>query len=177
MNETGHSSPVRIARQVVETFVRTGRIPSVEEVDSLDIPVPEGNRAACFVSLHRHGDLRGCIGTILPTMASVAAEIIRNAVSACSEDPRFDPVSPEELEGLEISVDILGRPEPVRDAGELDPAAYGVIVTAGSRRGLLLPDLEGVDTVTQQLAIACRKGGIRPDEPFAMQRFTVTRYR
>ncbi len=177
MNEPTHTSPVRIARQAVETFVNAGRIPSVEEVDSLDIPVPEGNRAACFVSLHRHGSLRGCIGTILPTMASVTAEIIRNAVSACSEDPRFDPVSPEELEGLEISVDILGPPEHIIDPGELDPARYGVIVSAGFRRVLLLPDLEGVDTVTQQLAIACRKGGIGPDEPFAMQRFTVTRYR
>lgn len=176
MNDAVNSTPVRIARQVVETFVKTGRPPEVTDVGKLDIPLPPDNRAACFVSLHRHGDLRGCIGTILPTMTSVTAEIIRNAVSACSEDPRFDPVAPDELEGLEISVDILGAPETAETADDLDPKKYGVIVTSGFRRGLLLPDLEGVDTVTQQLAIACRKGGIGLDEPFTMQRFTVTRY-
>ncbi len=176
MSGTGHSVPVRIARQVVETFVKTGRIPSVSEVPEFSVPGSAENRAACFVSLHRAGDLRGCIGTILPTMSSVTAEIVRNAVSACSEDPRFDPVECGELADLEISVDILGAPEPVSGPGQLDPKKYGVIVTSGFRRGLLLPDLEGVDTVTKQLAIACRKGGIGSEERFDLQRFTVTRY-
>lgn len=176
MTDVSPSAPVRIAKRVIETFVNTGSVPSPAEVATADMPSLKDERAACFVSLHRRGDLRGCIGTILPTMSSLTAEIIRNAVSACSEDPRFDPVTPEELEGLEISVDVLGTPEPVADPSELDPKKYGIIVTSGFRRGLLLPDLEGVDTVTHQLAIACRKGGIGPSEPFEMQRFTVTRY-
>jgi len=171
-----NSAPVRIAKQVIEAYVSTGRISSVAEVPEFPVSGLPGGRAACFVSLHARGDLRGCIGTILPTMNSVVAEIVRNAVSACSEDPRFDPVGPEELPDLEISVDILGPPETVTSREALNPKTYGVIVTAGSRRGLLLPDLEGVDTVDQQLAIACRKGGIGADEPFVMQRFTVTRY-
>jgi len=110
-------------------------------------------------------------------MDTVSEEIIRNAVCACTEDPRFDPVRPEELESLEYSVDILGESESVASSGELDPKEYGVIVTSGFRRGLLLPDLEGVDTVEAQLAIACRKAGIAPDEPYAIRRFRVTRYR
>ncbi len=128
------------------------------------------------MSIHAHGSLRGCIGTILPTKETVAAEIIRNAVSASTEDPRFDAVLTDELDDLDISVDILSEPEPVKSVDELDPDKYGVIVTCGIRRGLLLPDLEGVETVYDQLAIARRKGGIAPDEQCAIQRFTVTRY-
>lgn len=177
MKPSEPSAPVRIARYVIETFVRNGRVPQVEEVPPLDLPGLGNARSACFVSLHRRGELRGCIGTVQPTMTSLSSEIIRNAVSACSEDPRFDPVGVEELEDLEISVDVLSESEIVSGPEELDPRRYGVIVTAGYRRGLLLPDLEGVDTVRSQLAIACRKGGIDPGESFEIRRFTVTRYR
>lgn len=166
------STPVSIARMTVESFVETGRIPSVD-----DVPPFGAGMAGCFVSLHRGGALRGCIGTILPTKESVASEIIRNAVSACSEDPRFDPVRPDELGDLEISVDVLDAPERVDSAESLDPRRYGVIVTNGVRRGLLLPDLDGVDSVDGQLDIALRKAGIRPGERYSIERFTVTRYR
>lgn len=176
MKNQDHSAPVMIARRTIESFVNNGRLPDPADLPAFTMPDLADGRAACFVSLHKNGELRGCIGTVAPTMATVAAEIERNAVSACSEDPRFDPVRPDELDALEISVDILGTPETVSDAALLDPARFGVIVTSGHRRGLLLPDLEGVETVTRQLAIACRKGGISPDERFTMQRFTVTRY-
>jgi len=165
------SVPVRIARYTVETFVDTGKIPEVKDIDSFGLAT-----AGCFVSLHSRGGLRGCIGTIAPTMESVTAEIIRNAVCACSEDPRFDPVRPDELADLEYSVDILEPSEPVESLDELDPKVYGVIVTSGFRRGLLLPDLEGVDSVATQLAIACRKAGIAGDESYDIRRFRVTRY-
>jgi MEMO1 family protein len=169
------SVPVQITRCAIANWVLEGMVPARAMLPSA-LPPEIPDRAACFVSLHRNGDLRGCIGTIAPTMENTVSEIVRNAVSACSEDPRFDPVRPDELEGLEISVDILGASEPVASSLELDPKKYGVIVTAGARRGLLLPDLDGVDTAEMQLAIACRKGGIMSDEPYAIQRFTVTRY-
>ncbi len=171
-NREGESTPVTIARMAVESFVRTGRFPSVAEV-----PQFGKEMAGCFVSLHRDGALRGCIGTILPTKECVASEIIRNAVSSCSEDPRFDPVRPEELQDLEISVDVLDPPEKVDSPESLDPKRFGVIVTSGVRRGLLLPDLEGVESVDDQLEIACRKAGIQPGERYSIERFTVTRYR
>ena len=165
------SDPVRIALFTIDTFVRTGRIPECGEV-----PASVAGCAGCFVSIHSHGNLRGCIGTIGPTEDSLTEEIIRNAVSACTADPRFYPVRPDELESLEISVDILGNAEPVNSRADLDPSVYGVIVTNGLRRGLLLPDLEGVDDAETQLAIACRKACIGPDEPYSIQRFKVTRY-
>lgn len=166
-----HSVPVQIARATIDSFVRDDRIPSLDE-----LPTFENRMAGCFVSLHLDGALRGCIGTILPTKESIAAEIVRKAVSACSEDPRFDPVRPDELASLEIHVDVLNPPERVQSISELDPARYGVIVTSGIRRGLLLPDLEGVDTAEAQLAIARRKASIGPNEPYLIERFTVTRY-
>lgn len=165
------SVPVRIARTTIETYIREGRVIGVDEV-----PRFGEHPAGCFVSIHANGSLRGCIGTILPTKESIPAEIIRNAVSASTEDPRFDAVRGEELDSLEISVDILSEPEPVDSHDELDPKRYGVIVTSGIRRGLLLPDLDGVETVFEQLAIARRKGGIAPDEHCDIQRFTVIRY-
>lgn len=165
------STPVQIARMTIREYVTNGRIPTPDEMPRFD-----SGMAGCFVSLHSGGALRGCIGTILPTKESISAEIIRNAVSACSEDPRFDPVREAELDGLEINVDILNPPEPVESRDDLDPKKYGVIVTSGIRRGLLLPDLDGVDTVEEQLAIACRKAGILPTERYGIQRFTITRY-
>ncbi len=135
-----------------------------------------GRRAGAFVSIHKQGRLRGCIGTIAPTQRNLALEIIHNAVSACSRDPRFEPIGPEELKYLEISVDVLGEPEDIVSERELDVKRYGVIVTRGGRRGLLLPDLEGVDTPEEQIAIARRKAGIGPKEPVSLQRFEVVRH-
>jgi AmmeMemoRadiSam system protein A len=134
-------------------------------------------RTSTFVSLHdRRGNLRGCIGTIEPQQPTVAQEVIQNAISAATRDPRFPPVQPEELEDLDVKVDVLTEPELIDSQDQLDPKRYGVIVESGWRRGLLLPDLEGVDTVEYQLEIAMRKAGIRPDEPIELYRFEVKRY-
>ena len=135
-------------------------------------------KAGAFVSIHEFGDLRGCIGTISATCDSVAEEIIQNAVSACSRDPRFDPITLSELPYLSISVDVLGAAERIESAQELDVHRYGVICSnAEGKRGLLLPDLEGVDTVEQQVKIACRKGGISINDPtLTLQRFEVVRH-
>ena len=135
-----------------------------------------GQAAGTFVSLHASGQLRGCIGTTGPTAASVAWEIVQNAVSACSRDPRFPPVQADELDSLEYSVDVLGEPEAVGSPSQLDVKQYGVIVSCGRRRGLLLPDLEGVDTVEKQIEIARRKGGISAREPYTLERFQVVRH-
>ena len=134
-------------------------------------------RAGAFVSIHKFGKLRGCIGTIEPVTDCVADEIIRNAVSASTQDPRFDPITKEELEWLEINVDVLGKAEKISSVTQLDVRRYGVIVSAGYRRGLLLPDLDGVDTPAQQVSIALQKAGIREEEPYQMERFEVIRHR
>ena len=133
-------------------------------------------RAGAFVSIHSHGRLRGCIGTIAPTTRCVAQEIIRNAVSASTQDPRFAPITEDELKWLEVSVDVLGEPEKIDSADQLDVKRYGVIVSCGSRRGLLLPDLDGVDTPAQQISIALQKGGIREHENYQLERFEVIRH-
>ena len=134
-------------------------------------------RAGAFVSIHKHGRLRGCIGTIYPTTENVALEIIRNAISASTQDPRFDPITADELKWLEINVDVLGEPERIASMDELDVKRYGVIVSYGQKRGLLLPDLDGVYTPEQQVSIAMQKGGIREDEPYSLERFEVVRHR
>lgn len=170
----GEDPWVRLARLSLETYVRTGR-PLERLPDGLP-PELTGQAAGAFVSLHIDGRLRGCIGTISPTQKNVAWEIVQNAVSACSRDPRFPPVRTAELDELEYSVDVLGRPEPVDSPALLNPKQYGVIVSCGHRRGLLLPDLDGVDTVEQQLDIARQKGGIRAGEPCQIQRFQVVRH-
>ena len=164
---------VRLARKSLESYV----------LHRKTIPVPADlpgemlyTRAGAFVSIHEHGKLRGCIGTILPTRDSVADEIIRNAISAATRDPRFDPVTPDELPWLEINVDVLGEPEDILSKEALDVRRYGVIVSSGVKRGLLLPDLDGVDTVDQQISIAMQKGGIRPGENIRLQRFEVVRH-
>lgn len=134
-------------------------------------------RAGAFVSLHKNGQLRGCIGTTAPTRDNLALEIMNNAMSAALNDPRFPAVQPDELEDLEINVDVLHQPEPISSPDQLNVKKFGVIVSKGSRRGLLLPDLEGVDTVEQQIAIARQKGGIRADEPVSLERFEVVRHK
>ena len=133
-------------------------------------------RAGTFVSLHKDGKLRGCIGTIAATQGNIAEEIIQNAISACSRDPRFAPVTMGELKTLEISVDVLGDLEPIKSPEELDVKRYGVVVSHGRKRGLLLPNLDGVDTVEEQIEIARQKGGIRESEPYQLERFEVVRH-
>ena len=173
---------VKLARASIEMFVRNGRRLKFPEDISEELvkelpPEATKERAGAFVSVHKGGMLRGCIGTIGPVQSSIAEEIISNGISAVSRDPRFDPVREDELELLEISVDILGKPEPIEGPSELDVKRYGVIVSCGGRRGLLLPDLEGVDTVAEQISIAMRKGGIYPDDNYRLERFEVIRYR
>jgi AmmeMemoRadiSam system protein A len=163
---------VELARQTIEAYVREGR----QIAPPADLPPEMQQPAGAFVSLHAHGELRGCIGTIHPTRPNLASEIIHNAIMAATEDPRFPPVAPHELSGLEISVDVLSEPEPVESMADLDPRQYGVIVQSGFRRGLLLPDLEGVDTVECQVDIARRKAGIGRHEPVKLSRFQVHRY-
>ncbi|WP_300412828.1 AmmeMemoRadiSam system protein A [uncultured Oscillibacter sp.] len=165
---------VKLARLSLETYVKTGK--RLERLPE-GLPAEMTDRAAgAFVSLHAHGRLRGCIGTTGPTTGSVAWEIVQNAVSACSRDPRFIPVGVEELDSLEYGVDVLGQPEPISSPAELDVKKYGVIVSCGGRRGLLLPDLEGVDTVEQQIDIARQKGGISSREKYTLERFEVVRH-
>jgi AmmeMemoRadiSam system protein A len=165
------SAPVALARQTIETYVREHRVVSPPSE-------PQGvlrGRHGAFVSLHRSGSLRGCIGTIEPTRTTLADEIVHNAIQAATADPRFDPLAPAELDDLEISVDVLHPAEPTTVA-DLDPRTYGVIVSADWRRGLLLPDLEGVDTAEEQIAIALQKAGIGPHERYRLERFKVDRY-
>jgi len=164
---------VALARESLESYVRTGRRikPGPEHRKLL------GQRAGAFVSLKKHGQLRGCIGTTEATTHDLAEEVIQNAISAGTQDPRFPRVEADELGDLEYSVDVLGEAEPVEGLDDLDPKEYGVIVEKGYRRGLLLPDLEGVDTAIEQVDIAKRKAGIRGSETgVKLSRFKVTRY-
>ncbi len=170
--DDAESAPVRLARQTIEQFIREGTRPVPPAVVDPSLP----SRAGAFVSLHAGGMLRGCIGTIEPTRPTLGDEIVRNAVQAATEDPRFPPVRVDELDDLEISVDVLHAPERIETLEDLDPRIYGVITTCGWRRGLLLPDLEGVDTCEDQVAIAMSKAGIASGEPISLERFKVDRY-
>ncbi len=164
---------VKLAINSLESYIVRGE----------KIPVPDGlpddmiyKRAGAFVSIHKQGQLRGCIGTIAPTKGSIAEEIIQNAISASTQDPRFDSITADELPLLEVNVDVLGEPEDIASPDMLDVKRYGVIVTSGYKRGLLLPDLEGVDSVEDQIDIAMRKAWIRPGEKIKLQRFEVVRH-
>jgi AmmeMemoRadiSam system protein A len=165
------SVPVRWARMVLENYIREGNRPHLPA----DMNALQDGRAGAFVSLKKRGQLRGCIGTITAVQQNLAEEIAANAVSAGTRDYRFAPLQAEELDELVYSVDILGAPEPASKE-QLDPKQYGVIVSMGGKRGLLLPDLEGVDTIEQQLQIALQKAGISPQDPYKIERFKVTRY-
>lgn len=162
---------VRVARETVEEQLNV-RPQSEDRFVSEEFK----KRAGVFVSIKKHGSLRGCIGTIEPAGRNIVEEVVNNAVSAAFYDPRFDPVRREELEDLEFSVDVLQPPEPVSGLQELDPKKYGVIVRAGSRSGLLLPNLEGIDSAGEQVRIAREKAGIGPGEPVKLERFEVVRY-
>ncbi len=163
-----------LARKTLEMYVTSGIIIDVPDV--LPAEMAE-RRAGVFVSIRKQGRLRGCIGTIMPTRENIAAEIIQNAINAGTRDPRFDPVEEDELDSLVYSVDVLGDAEPISSIDELDVKRYGVIVRAGMRSGLLLPDLEGIDTPEKQVAIALQKAGIKPDEKYTLERFEVIRHK
>ena len=135
------------------------------------------NQAGVFVSIHKFGNLRGCIGTIQAVMNSIAEEIIHNAISASTKDYRFSPITKDELPYLEINVDVLSPREKINSKDDLDPKKYGVIVSSGNKRGLLLPDLEGIETVDEQINIAKRKGNISNDENYQLERFEVIRHK
>lgn len=167
------SIPVQLARQSIFYYLKNKKRLSLP--DNLPPELTE-KRAGVFVSLKKNGKLRGCIGTFLPNQDNIALEIIENAISAAVHDPRFSPVTLDEVEKLTISVDILSAPEEVKDISELDPKKYGIIVSHGYKKGLLLPDLEGVDTVEQQIDIARQKAGIYVNEDFKIERFEVKRY-
>lgn len=165
---------VSLARRAIETYVDERETIVPEEIPGL-----EPRRAGVFVSLHRgDGSLRGCIGTLQPTRPTIEEEIVGNAISAATGDPRFQPLSPAELHDLDVSVDVLGAPEEVPSSEDLDPKNYGLIVQASNgRQALLLPDLEGVETAEQQLCITCRKGGIDPErDRYRLFRFQVERH-
>ena len=166
---------VKLAKETVESYIREGKTPKPKKL------TPEmRERAGVFVSLHKHGQLRGCIGTFEPRERNVAEEIIANAISSSTRDPRFPPVTASELDDLEYSVDILTKPEPVTDISQLDPKKYGVIVESGwenGKKGLLLPALEGVDSVEEQIAICRLKAGILASEPVKLYRFQVRRFK
>jgi AmmeMemoRadiSam system protein A len=185
----------RLARMNVEHYTRTGRSmkasglrgcksgtagPRGDEPGADSGSWPDelfAGRAGVFVSIKKDGELRGCIGTTAPSRGSIAEEILANSVSAAARDPRFEPIGESELDSLTYSVDVLAEPEPISGPEELDVKRYGVIVSAGGRRGLLLPDLDGVDTPEQQIDIARRKGGIAKHEPYSLERFEVIRHR
>jgi len=163
---------VEFAKKSVEAYIRKGKTIRPEE----PLPPELSEKAGVFVCLKKGGELRGCIGTYLPSCDSVANETIMNAISAATKDPRFQPVNEDELDKLSYSVDVLSCPEKVSGVEELDPRKYGIIVVSGFRRGLLLPDLEGVDTVEDQLRITKMKAGILPHEEVEIYRFEVKRY-
>lgn len=165
---------VKLARASLENYLKTGR--------TLKVPdsVPEEmlrERAGTFVSIKKNGELRGCIGTIEGVQKNIAEEIIENAISSGTRDPRFYPVEEDELEKLEYSVDVLGKAEPIESKSRLDVKRYGVIVRKGFRSGLLLPNLEGVDSVDEQVDIALKKAGIGRGESYTLERFEVIRHR
>ena len=164
---------VKLAKDTIELYIREGKVLHLPEEDL----TPEmKEQAGVFVCLKVRGMLRGCIGSFQPTESDVAHEVVHNAISAATQDPRFQMVRANELDDLEYSVDVLTPPERIHDSSGLDPRRYGVIVRSGGRRGLLLPDLEGVDTVEYQISIAMQKAGIPPGAPVELSRFEVKRY-
>ncbi len=173
-SQPSHHPLVQLARATIERYVRDGK-----RLKPADAPAAiEAGPAGVFVTLHTAstGELRGCIGTIEPTEKSLTQEVINNAIAAATRDPRFPPVRPAELGDLVIDVSVLYPPEPIASEAELDPKRYGVIVQRGRQRGLLLPDIEGIDDVKKQLWYARRKAGLGDREPVEMFRFRVEKY-
>ena len=165
---------VILAHDAIKYYFDTGM--KLDKFDDIPRDMLE-KKAGVFVSLKKSGNLRGCIGTLEPYHENIANEIVENAMSAAFKDPRFEPLDVSELESLDISVDVLSEPEMIPDSSYLDPKRYGVIVINGSKRGVLLPDLEGVENIDDQIAIALSKAGIDPVDDYMIERFEVTRYR
>lgn len=171
MGASQHHPFVQLAIDAIETYVKSGVVMALPKSPPEELKAQRG----VFVSIKKFGNLRGCIGTIRPARDNLAEEIISNAISAATKDPRFEPVTEEELDKLEVSVDVLTEPEPVKDIAELDPRRFGVIVSKGFRQGVLLPDI-GVETVAEQLEISRHKAGIMPEEEVDIYKFEVVRY-
>jgi len=167
---------ILLAKTAVENYIKKGEIIS----PSADLPKEFlEKQAGVFVTIKKGKELRGCIGTYLATKRNIAEEIIHNAIAAATEDYRFNPIKPEELPFLSYTVYLLNPPKLVKNIEELDPKKYGIIVKSADllKTGLLLPDLDGVDTVEQQVSIACQKGGINPErEKILIYRFTVEKF-
>jgi AmmeMemoRadiSam system protein A len=165
---------IKLAKDVIKEYLTSGEI--LKPAKNLPREMFE-KQAGVFVSLHKKGQLRGCIGTISPTTKNIAAEIIQNAISAAVDDPRFDSVEAREIDDLEIAVDVLNPAEEIKDQSELDIRKYGIICQTGYKKGVLLPDIEGVASVEEQIEIACQKAGINTQsEKFKILKFTVTRH-
>ncbi|MCG3210611.1 MAG: hypothetical protein FOGNACKC_04242 [Anaerolineae bacterium] len=164
---------VELAQQAIQQYLATGQILPAPA----NLPPEMQQPAAVFVSLHTGtGDLRGCRGTLTPTEPTLAEAVIQTAIASAVDDPRFPPMLLPEINGLNINIDVLSPLEPISDASSLDPKIYGVVIRAGKRRGVLLPDIPSVDSVARQLEVVRRKAGISPNEPADLYRFTVTRY-
>lgn len=165
---------VELAKKAVEEYLKQGKKISTPK----ELPPDMQKKAGVFVSLKKHGELRGCIGTFIPCEENVYKEIVRNAIASATEDTRFYPVQEDELKDITYSVDVLSEPEKIKETSELDPKKYGIIVAKDYRKGLLLPDLEGIDTVDEQLRITKMKAGIDPDDKdVEIFRFTVERFK
>ena len=168
-----NSPHVQLAMTAIREYVELGRVLRLQKADLSDELLTP---SASFVSLKKAGDLRGCIGTVEPVKSTLAEEIVMNGISAATKDPRFPPIQPYELDSLVCSVDVLFPPEEIPEQCMLDPLKYGVIVQCGFRRGLLLPNLEGIDSIEMQVDIARRKASISPNEQVKLYRFEVKRY-
>ena len=152
---------VALAKQAVEEYVKNGKIIKTPP----HLPSKFLKKAGVFVTIKKNGELRGCVGTYLPTQENLALEIISSAISACAYDGRFYPVYEKELPELSYEVSILSEPQKIKTLEKHNPKKHGIIVaTPDGRRGLLLPDLDGIDTTQEQIDIACQKGGIYPYE-------------
>lgn len=163
---------VELAVKAINTYIKEGK--KIEPSTLLSEEMK--GKAGVFVSIHKGGELKGCIGTMAPTRKNIAEEIIANAIAAATQDPRFPAIEEDELEGLDVSVDILTSPEKIKDVSQLDAKKYGVIVASGGKRGLLLPDIEGVNTPQDQIEICKKKAWIGEKEPVELFRFQVHRY-
>ncbi|MEW6542959.1 MAG: AmmeMemoRadiSam system protein A [Nitrospirota bacterium] len=182
---THHPSPitshpahplVKLAAEAIAAYLWRGQV--IEPAAALFSDLPDALMpAGCFVCLKRQGRLRGCIGTTEPLYETLAGEVIRNAIGAATRDPRFAPVERFELDELSITVDVLGPAEPVPDQTALDHRRYGIVLRSGERRSVLLPDIEGIGSVAEQVAAARDKAGLAPHDPIELLRFEVTRYR
>lgn len=165
---------VDLARRAIEKYIISGQEIKISEEELPEILKKE---AGVFVSLKKNGRLRGCMGSFRPVQKNAAYEIVSNAMTAAENDPRFPTVKKEELQDIIISVDILSEPEKIRDKNELDVKKYGILVKGGHQTGLLLPDLEGVDTVEKQIQIAKKKAGLPETAEVEIYRFKVSRFK